>query len=162
MYRNAGTYSPSITIYLSNTFAIFSANTFRFHISNGIAIIQPQKYSTSSFSMANTITTMHIIMHTMWLMKFRIPMYFFIVDFSYSNETFNAKILIVIIRRDGSSSINIFIYFYNNIIIIELIWFCRNKTGGVQVQSKTPGFIYNRSPLLNIYTTIYYLHLKLK
>ena len=57
----------------------------------------------------------------MWLMKFKIPMYFFIVDFSYSNETFNAKILIVIIRRDDSSSINIFIYFYNNIIIIKLI-----------------------------------------
>ena len=121
MYENAGTYSPSITIYLSNTFAIFSANTFRFHISNGIAIIQPQKYSSLLFSMANTITTMHIIMHTMWLMKFRIPMYFFIVDFSYSNETFNAKILIVIIGRDDSSSINIFIYFYNNIIIIKLI-----------------------------------------
>jgi hypothetical protein len=83
--------------------------------------MQPQKYSTSSFSMANTITTMHIIIHTMWLMKFKIPMYFFIVDFSYSNETFNAKILIVIIRRDDSSSINIFIYFYNNIIIIKLI-----------------------------------------
>ena len=48
-------------------------------------------------------------------------MYFFIVDFSYSNETFNAKILIVIIGRDDSSSINIFIYFYNNIIIIKLI-----------------------------------------
>lgn len=57
----------------------------------------------------------------MWLMKFKIPMYFFIVDFSYSNETFNAKILIVIIGRDDSSSINIFIYFYNNIIIIKLI-----------------------------------------
>ena len=121
MCENAGTYSPSIIIYLSNTFAIFSANTFRFHISNGNAIIQPQKYSTSSFSMANTITTRHIIIHTMWLMKFRIPMYFFIVDFSYSNETFNAKILIVIIERDDSSSINIFIYFYNNIIIIKLI-----------------------------------------
>nr|DAU41251.1 MAG TPA: hypothetical protein [Crassvirales sp.] len=31
--------------------------------------------------MANTITTRHITMHTMWLMKFKIPMYFFIVDF---------------------------------------------------------------------------------
>ena len=121
MCENAGTYIPSIIIYLSNTFAIFSANTFRFHISNGNAIMQPQKYSTSSFSMANTIITMHIIMHTMWLMKFKIPMYFFIVDFSYSNETFNAKFFIVIIWRDGSSSINIFIYFYNNIIIIKLI-----------------------------------------
>lgn len=114
-------YSPNNTIYLSNTFASFSANTFKFHISNGNAIIQPQKYSSLLFLMANTITTMHITMHTMWLMKFKIPMYFFIVDFSYSNETFNAKIQIVIIGRDGSISINIFIYFYNNMIIIELI-----------------------------------------
>lgn len=78
-------------------------------------------------------------MHTMWLMKFRIPMYFFIVDFSYSNETFNAKILIVIIGRDGSSSINIFIYFYNNIIIIELIWFYINKYGGRSSPIQYPG-----------------------
>ena len=147
MCENAGTYSPSIIIYLSNAFANFSANTFRFHISNGIAIIQPQKYSTSSFSMANTITTMHIIIHTTWLMKFRIPMYFFIVDFSYSNETFNAKILIVIIGRDDSSSINIFIYFYNNIIIIKLIWFCRNKTGGEFKSNPRPRGSYTIGPL---------------
>lgn len=114
-------YSSNNTIYLSNAFASFSANTFKFHISNGNAMIEPQKYSSLLFSMANTITTTHIIMHTMWLMKFKIPMYFFMVDFSYDIETLNAKILIVIIWRDDSSFINIFIYFYNNIIIIELI-----------------------------------------
>lgn len=97
-YNNSnGVYNTIAIGYLLNAFANFSANTIRFHISNGSATIEPQKYSSLLFSMANTITTMHIIMHTMWLMKFRIPMYFFIVDFSYSNETFNAKFFIVII-----------------------------------------------------------------
>lgn len=150
MYRNAGTYSPSITIYLSNTFAIFSANTFRFHISNGIAIIQPQKYSTSSFSMANTITTMHIIIHTMWLMKFKIPMYFFIVDFSYSNETFNAKFFIVIIGRDWDCIIINYLIFYSNMNNSEFFCFSINKYGGIQDAESTGGFIYNRSPFSQI------------
>ena len=91
-------------------------------------------------------------MHTMWLMKFNIPMYFMIVDFSCNNETFIAKFFIVIIWRVDSCSINIFIYFYNNIITCEKILFCRNKYGGVQVATQTPGFIYNRPHLKNIYT----------
>lgn len=157
MYRNAGTYSPSITIYLSNAFASFSANTFRFHISNGNAIIQPQKYSTSSFSMANTITTMHIIMHTMWLMKFKIPMYFFIVDFSYSNETFNAKFFIVIIGRDWDCIIINYLIFYSNMNNSEFFCFSINKYGGIQDAESTGGFIYNRSPFKSIHTILYSL-----
>ena len=102
--------------------------------------------------MANTITTMHIIIHTMWLMKFKIPMYFLIVDFSCNNETFIAKFFIVIIWRVDSCSINIFIYFYNNIITCEKkSYFVETSTGEFKSQLRPRGS-YTIGPLLKTYT----------
>lgn len=92
----------------------------------------------------------------MWLMKFKIPMYFMTLSFSYSRTMLSTKIVVVIIGGTGTDKISNYLFFYNNISNSEFFCFCRNKYGGVQVSNSPRGSIYNRSPLKNLYTSYYY------